>query len=121
MALIYIVAQMIGATIGYGLLKSLVPEKVFDENTGEYGFCSTVPHAGLTLLQAFMIEFIATMILIFICCSVWDPRNAKHQESVSLKFGFAITILSFAFVSRKIFITITICLFSQCSIFYLFN
>lgn len=100
MACLYFVAQMIGAVIGYGLLKGLTPDQIFNEKAGDYGFCATAPVDGITPFQAFMMEFIATMILTIICCSVWDPRNAKYQESIALKFGFAITLLSFAFVSR---------------------
>lgn len=99
MAFAYFIAQMIGAVIGYGLLKALTPLHVFNENAGDYGFCATVPHADLSVFQVFMLEYIATMFLILLCCSAWDPRNRKHQDSVALKFGFAITILSFIFVS----------------------
>lgn len=24
------------------------------------------------------------------CCGIWDPRNAKHHDSVAIKFALAI-------------------------------
>lgn len=99
MAIIYFLAQMIGATIGYGMLKALTPYKVFNENAGEYGFCATVPQADLNTFQVFMHEYMATMFLITLCCSVWDQRNAKNTDSIPLKFGLAIMVLSMIFVS----------------------
>lgn len=44
--------------------------------------------------QAFAVEFLITMVLTLICCGVWDPRNAKHHDSVPLRFGLAITCLA---------------------------
>lgn len=29
-----------------------------------------------------------------ICCGVWDPRNAKHHDSVPLRFGLAVAALA---------------------------
>lgn len=103
MAILYFIAQMIGAVAGYGLLKALTPYSVFNENAGEYGFCATAPHADLTTFQAFMHEYVATMFLISLCCSVWDERNAKNTDSSPLKFGFAIMVLSMIFVSKFLF------------------
>lgn len=99
MAIIYFLAQMIGATVGYGMLKALTPNRVFNENAGEYGFCATVPQADLNTFQVFMHEYMATMFLITLCCSVWDQRNAKNTDSIPLKFGLAIMVLSMIFVS----------------------
>lgn len=100
MAIGYFFAQMLGALVGYGLLKALTPEKAFSETAGEHGFCATVPIVNdLNPFQLLMLEFIATTFLITLCCSVWDPRNAAQIDSIPLKFGFAVTILSFVFVS----------------------
>lgn len=102
MAILYLLAQLIGATLGFRLLKALTPNKVFALSTGSYGVCSTAPHEDLTELDAFVIEFIATSVLISICCALWDPRNNQKQDSVPIKFGLAITILSVIFVSMNI-------------------
>lgn len=99
MAILYLFAQLIGATLGFRLLKALTPTKVFALSTGSYGVCQTAPHEDLTEFDAFFIEFIATSVLISICCSLWDKRNAQYQDSNALKFGLAITILSVIFVS----------------------
>ncbi|XP_058053743.1 aquaporin-like isoform X1 [Anopheles bellator] len=97
MALAYAVAQCIGGFMGYGVLKILTPAAVFDvakENGA--GFCVTQPNGLISHLQATGIEFVATMVLILVCCGVWDPRNAKHHDSVALKFGFTIGALAVA-------------------------
>lgn len=99
MAILYLLAQLIGATLGFRLLKALTPTKIFAMSTGAYGVCQTGPHEDLTELDAFLIEFIATSALISICCALWDPRNNTKQDSVPVKFGLAITILSVIFVS----------------------
>lgn len=99
MAILYLVAQLIGATLGFRLLQALTPSKVFALSNGSFGVCQTAPHEDLNEFSAFMIEYIATSVLISICCALWDPRNATKQDSVPIKFGLAITILSVIFVS----------------------
>lgn len=92
---------MLGAFMGFGLLKVLTPEDIFrPANSTGPGLCSTIPHSDLTAMQALAIEFIATMILILICCGVWDPRNAKHHDSVPLRFGLAVSGLACALVNN---------------------
>lgn len=93
-AIMYFVAQMLGAFMGYGLLKALTPPEIFDPTNGTGpGLCSTVPHPALTEFQAVSIEFLATSVLVLLICGVWDPRNAKLQDSVPLRFGFAISAI----------------------------
>lgn len=98
MAFIYFVGQMLGAFIGYGLLKALLPTSTFEVPNG---LCVTVPHTLVSSPQAFGIEFVATSILIIVCCGVWDPRNAKHHDSVAIRFGLAVACLACAAVSRR--------------------
>ncbi|KAH8300334.1 hypothetical protein KR044_012955, partial [Drosophila immigrans] len=93
MAFVYFVAQMLGAFIGYGLLAALMPDSV--QGLGA-GLCVTVPHPQVSNTQAFGIEFTVTAILILVCCAVWDPRNAKHHDSVAIRFGLAIACLACA-------------------------
>uniref|UniRef100_A0A182J224 Aquaporin n=1 Tax=Anopheles atroparvus TaxID=41427 RepID=A0A182J224_ANOAO len=98
MALAYAAAQCIGAFMGYGVLKMLTPATVFGkalENEGA-GFCVTQPNTAITTVQAVGVEFVATMVLVLVCCGVWDPRNAKHHDSVALKFGFTVGALAVA-------------------------
>lgn len=90
MALIYFVGQMLGAFIGYGLLKALLTTELM---TAGAGLCVTLP-SQVTTPQAFGIEFVATAILVIVCCGVWDPRNARHHDSVAIRFGLAIACLA---------------------------
>lgn len=94
MACVYFVAQMLGAFMGYGLLMVVTPADVFAPlgATGP-GLCVTAPHPDISPFQAVAMEYIATTILILICGGVWDPRNSKYQDSIPMKFGFAITAI----------------------------
>lgn len=95
MGLFYIIAQMIGSFIGVGLLKVVVPANLFISNTtSDAGFCMTVPHADLSNMQALVIEFIATTVLVCVNLAVWDHRNEKYQDSAPIKFGFVVFVLS---------------------------
>lgn len=97
MALGYFVAQVVGAFMGFGVLKMLTPSDVFSDALEKgAGFCVTSPNPRITLPQAVGIEFLATAVLTLVCCGVWDPRNAKHHDSVALKFGFTIGCLAVA-------------------------
>ncbi|KAH8316500.1 hypothetical protein KR067_009182, partial [Drosophila pandora] len=93
MALVYFVAQLLGAFIGYGLLKLLMPTSVVEVGAG---LCVTLPHTEVTVAQAFGIEFVVTSILILVCCGVWDPRNSKFHDSVPIRFGLAVAGLACA-------------------------
>ncbi|XP_031636910.1 aquaporin-2-like isoform X2 [Contarinia nasturtii] len=97
MGIIYFFAQLIGATVGYRFLVSLIPAKALGLSTGTHGFCQTVPHEDLGEFEAFTCEYIATMVLISVCCACWDPRNSSKQDSLAIKFGLSITILSYIF------------------------
>lgn len=99
MALVYLVAQLLGAFIGYGLLKLLVPTNVVDVG---HGLCVTLPHSEISVAQAFGIEFVVTSILILVCCGVWDPRNSNFHDSVGIRFGLAVAGLACAAVSSSI-------------------
>lgn len=95
MACFYFVAQMIGSFIGLGLLKVVIPSSLFNQNTTtDAGFCMTMPHADLTDVQALIIEFLATTVLVLVNLAVWDHRNEKYQDSTPLKFGFVVFVLS---------------------------
>lgn len=102
-AVVYFFAEMVGATIGFGLLKLVTPKPIFELSTNgsAAGFCATAIHPTLSDWDGFALEFIATTLLILLCCACWDPRNAHNSDSVPLKFGFAITALALTFVSVK--------------------
>lgn len=102
MAIVYFIAQVIGACLGMGLLILLTPSNIFlPEGHVGAGLCSTVPHVDLTTAQVFFLEFISTMVLITLCCSSWDPRNAHLQDSVPIKFGLTVAVLSITVVSIR--------------------
>lgn len=94
MAGLYIIAQFVGAVLGYGLLILLTPQEIMTD-----ALCVTRPNALLKPYQAFGIEFIGTASLIWICCGVWDPRNAKSHDSVPIRFGLAVTGIALVTVS----------------------
>lgn len=62
------------------------------------GLCSPEINSEITVAQGFAVEFLATLILVFVCCGVWDYRNKERQDSIPLKFGFAVAALSMAAV-----------------------
>lgn len=94
MALAYVVAQILGAFIGYGLLKASIPEDAICSTITPKGACLTMLADSLTPGQGVLIEFLITCVLIFICCGVWDPRNTNFQDSVAIRFGLAVACLS---------------------------
>ncbi|KAH8277780.1 hypothetical protein KR018_006744 [Drosophila ironensis] len=95
-ALAYFIAQMLGAFIGYGLLKAVLPESAI---YAPKGVCITGLHDSLNVWQGFSIEILITSGLIAFCCGVWDPRNATFQDSVGVRFGLAVSALSLIAVS----------------------
>ncbi|XP_070497261.1 lens fiber major intrinsic protein-like isoform X2 [Chironomus tepperi] len=88
-SVVYVIGQFTGAFLGYGLLRALTPDSALGES-----FCVTLPGEKIDIWKAFGVEFFITMGLILVCCGVWDPRNAKHHDSVPLRFGLAITMLA---------------------------
>lgn len=96
MACIYFMAQMLGGFMGFGLLKVVIPTHIFNPNnsTEGPGLCTTMPHEGVSNIQALTIEFVATTVLILVCCAVWDERNSHLHDSVALRFGFLIFMLA---------------------------
>lgn len=96
LACIYFMAQMLGGFMGFGLLKLVIPRNIFNptNSTEGPGLCTTMPHEDVSNIQALTIEFVATTVLILVCCAVWDERNAHLHDSVALRFGFVIFMLA---------------------------
>lgn len=69
-------------------------------NDRNYGCCSTFPAHGVSAVQAFFLEFLGTMFLIFIVCSVHDDRTLAHRDSFSVKAGLLIACVVVAIVSK---------------------
>lgn len=98
---LYILAQFIGGVLGYSTILIMTPtELLFPPNSsdfnGTHGFCTTVPNGKISTIEALLAEYLATSILILLCCGIWDKRNASRQDSVALKFGFTIAALGMA-------------------------
>lgn len=106
LAPIYVVAQVIGAVLGFALLKAVTPGKFFDakehfnaitnQTVRDYGVCSTIPNPEISSLQALAVEIMITLILILVCAGVWDHRNAKNTDSIPIRFGLTIAGLAMA-------------------------
>jgi len=88
-AFVYAIGQIIGGYLGYGLLRVVTPSEYYE---GSDAFCVSQPTVGT--FQGLVIEFLITMCLIFVFCGVVDPRNAKHHDSVPLRFGLTVTGLA---------------------------
>lgn len=94
MSFVYVVAQIIGGFLGYGLLKLVLPVAIIKSPEADHGFCITLPHSEIGALKAFGIEFIISTVLIFVCCGVWDSRNSAFGDSVAIRFGLAVSGLA---------------------------
>jgi len=67
----------------------------FDGNS-THAHCVTLPGATVNVTQALLGEFLATCMLVLLCCGVWDKRNEAKQDGVPLKFGLTIAALALA-------------------------
>ncbi|CAG9810125.1 unnamed protein product [Chironomus riparius] len=85
LGILYILTQLAGATIGYGLLKLLIPLNFIPAD-----HCTTQPLDSISSVQAFLIEFFLTSALILISCSHWDPRNRHNSDSIPLRMGLTV-------------------------------
>lgn len=113
---IYVVSQIAGSLTGYALLmvinptvrivivitakiiidfKGVIPDKHLEVPNGH---CVNVPSQEISLLQAFLVETIATMVMCFGICSSWDPANSSRSDSVALKIGLIVAVLGMAAV-----------------------
>lgn len=98
MAGLYMIAQFIGAFMGYGVLMTLTPQQILNYANNK-SICVTKPNPLLNPFQAFGMEFIGAAALVWFCCGVWDPRNAKSTDSVAIRFGLAVTGIALVTVS----------------------
>ncbi|KAL0280823.1 UNVERIFIED_CONTAM: hypothetical protein PYX00_002002 [Menopon gallinae] len=95
MAINYICGQVVGGILGFGLIILITPTTEMLNEGHKYGLGTTVPHPDLSLLQALIVEFLLTVLLMAMICSAWDPRNAYH-DSMSLKIGLSVFPLAYA-------------------------
>lgn len=96
-ALVYIISQLIGAVIGFGMLKVVTPKGKLTSTEDPSMFCVTDLHIDVSAIQGLLLEGIATGVLMLVICSIWDKRNEANTDSVPIKFGFVIAVLASAF------------------------
>ncbi|KAF7993064.1 hypothetical protein HCN44_005845 [Aphidius gifuensis] len=94
----YIVAQIIGAIIGYGLLMAVTPPALFNDGikNSTVPLCVTVIHPEVSIAQAIIIEALCTACILCTACATWDKRCAHTTDSTAIRFGFAVAGISFA-------------------------
>lgn len=63
------------------------------------GNCSPFVNPAISPFQGLFVEFLISLMLVLICCGVWDYRNANKHDSVPIKFGLTIAVLALAGVS----------------------
>lgn len=95
----YVVAQVMGAFCGYGLLKIFIPDNFINVPVESHGFCVTTVDLNIATWQALGIEFFLTFALVLVNCGGWDPRNKHFQDSIAIKIGLSVACLSIAGVS----------------------
>ncbi|XP_045453900.1 aquaporin-like [Melitaea cinxia] len=85
----YIIVQICGAILGYGILVGLSPTDVVTD-----GVCANHPHLKHSIYQTLGAEIIFTGTLMLIVCALWDPVNEEKNETVPIKFGLALSGLA---------------------------
>ncbi|XP_066156015.1 aquaporin AQPcic-like [Euwallacea fornicatus] len=101
---IYFMGQMVGAVTGFALLMLVTPLEYVGNHVNSIngtlqkkaGVCSPTMHPDITLVQAFIVEFLSTLILLLVCAAVWDHRNSDKVDSAPVKFAFTVAALSIA-------------------------
>nr|XP_032514010.1 lens fiber major intrinsic protein-like isoform X1 [Danaus plexippus plexippus] len=91
-AVCYVLVQLLGATLGFGLLMALTPETfVGDVIVGGNAPGSVGPVAAAA------VEALLTAVLALLCCGVWRAHEqGKEDPAVSIKFGLTIAGLIYA-------------------------
>jgi len=104
LAPIYILGQFAGALGGFGALWLVTPSRHLGNQmktingtlTKLAGVCSPGVNPDINSLQAVFVEFIASSMLILVCCAVWDRKNSDKHDSVSVRFGLTVAVLAMA-------------------------
>lgn len=91
MMICYILVQLLGSLVGAGMAIA-----VSQNNNNVCMVKSVVPTGNLIAL-----EFLATALLLFAYCAIWDKRSEGAYDSLSLRVGFLISGLCYAIVSNN--------------------
>jgi aquaporin related protein len=79
------------------LLQAVTPDSILKQqspNGSCCAMCVTTVHPEMTTLQGLLTEFLLTSILVLVVCSVFDRRNARNTDSVSIKFGLTVAAIA---------------------------
>ncbi|CAH2085966.1 unnamed protein product [Euphydryas editha] len=88
----YVVAQSIGATLGFGTLMALCPDAF---NGGPY-VGGNLP-GSVSAVGAACVEALLTGVLALVCCAIWTSHSeGKQDPTVSIKLGLTIAGLVYA-------------------------
>ncbi|XP_017881501.1 aquaporin-like [Ceratina calcarata] len=99
MTILYIGSQCVGSMLGFAIIKMMTPSELMWSKAGQTeSFCVTVVSDKVALLNGVLAEIVATGILVFFACGLWDCRNAKNTDSVPIRFGFCIVALCLVFI-----------------------
>lgn len=94
-ALTYVVAQLVGAAIGFAGLVATSPADVLSKKTGV-----TLPGSGVSSLAAVATEAVITGVLVLTVCGVWAAHDPLRPDySAPLKIGVVVAGLVYAGVS----------------------
>ena len=102
----YIVAQVLGAFCSAALVYSLYSNLFTDyeiahnftrgsqEALSTAGIFSTYPHASLSLMSAFAVEFVITAVLLFVILALGDENNGASRGALNpLLIGILIAVI----------------------------
>ncbi|KAH8290272.1 hypothetical protein KR054_001536 [Drosophila jambulina] len=92
--LMYVACQVVGAVLGYLLLMLLLPQDIVEQS--KPAVCLNKPMDSLSSFQIVGIECLLTSVYVLGWCALWDVRNGRFLDSVSLRMGLLVTACSFA-------------------------
>ena len=95
-AVLYVVVQLLGATVGAAILKSVAPA---DASLGVTGV-----NKVLTCAQGFGIEFMITFVLVFTVFASCDSKRTDLNGSAPLAIGLSVTMCHLWAVSQSFII-----------------
>ncbi|XP_045533507.1 lens fiber major intrinsic protein-like isoform X1 [Pieris brassicae] len=92
-ALPYVIAQVVGATLGFGALMLLSPSAFFE--SGPVG--GTAPGSGVGVISAALLEALLTGTLVLTAGGIWRAEDAGRVDpAASLKLGLVVAGLIYA-------------------------
>ncbi|XP_043645660.1 aquaporin-2 [Drosophila teissieri] len=92
--LMYVACQMAGAFAGYFVLLQLLPKEVVAKS--KPGICLVQPLHSLSTIQVVTIEGLLTAVFVLGWCALWDVRNGRFLDSVTIRMGLLVVACSFA-------------------------